>query len=375
MIGRIVRLYGTGQLSARWRGLSAWWLAGLFEVLPHGWLGWIRGHAVPRLLVCREGDSVLCEIQSVTDPAATTIPLRSFNAPSLNAWLANRNLTRSQIRMGAKIDRKLFFVRDLKLPLAAKAALPRILDQEVLRRTPFQPDDILHSATMKTCVSADILSLHHWIVRKDRAEQALTEFGLHLSDVDYLATSDVDNECSPVIWLCDKDQEDPQWARQAIKILAVGALGAVIFGALAFDWCQSSVANGLEMTLGETREKALGGDDHGSFNQTAQLFARKANVSILEIWNELSRLLPDHTFLTEARLGNGEIAISGLSADAARLVRLIDDSPLFTEATLAAGITPDAKEHKDRFSITFKVRNGRSISIPSKGAKPRDVSS
>jgi general secretion pathway protein L len=366
---------GLDLLTTRWRSFSAWWLAGFFEVVPHGWLGWLNGHAVPRLLIRREGDFVVCEIQSAAVTAVTNIPLQRFGTPALDAWLVDCNLLRSQIRLGVKIDRKLFFVRDLKLPLAAKPALPRILDQEVLRRTPFQPAEILHSATIKSVASAEILSLHHWIVRKDRAERALTEFKLQLHDIDFLATSDAGDESAAVIWLSGANHEDPPWARRMTKMLAVAALGAVALGGFAFERCQSSAANAIEIALGEAREKALGGDGHGSFNQTAQLFAMKDNASILEVWNELSRILPDHTFLTEARFVNGDIAISGLSADAARLVRLIDDSPLFTGATLAAGITPDAAEHKDRFSIKFKVRDGRSIALPSKAAKSRDMSS
>jgi general secretion pathway protein L len=87
----------------------------------------------------------------------------------------------------------------------------------------------------------------------------------------------------------------------------------------------------------------------------------KADVGILEIWDELSRVLPDHTFLTETRIADGRVTLSGFSADAARLVRIIDQSPLFTGAALAAAITPDATEHKDRFSISFKVRGGRTM--------------
>ena len=375
MVERIALSYGIDQLTTRWRDFSAWWLAGMIEVMPHGWLGWINGHAVPRLLVRREDDAVVCEIQSASGSAVTNIPLDRFGTAVLNAWLAEKNLARTQVRLGVKIDRKLFFVRDLKLPLAAKTALPRILDQEVLRRTPFQPADILHGATVRSNAGADVLSLHHWIVRKDRIEQALAEFGLRLNDIDFLATNDAEDECAPVVWLCDENHEDPPWTRRAIKLLAAGALSSVILGALAFEYCQSSVASAIEVKLDEAREKALGGDGHGSFDQTAQLFAMKGNASILEIWNELSRILPDHTFLTEARFANGEVAIVGLSADAARLVRLIDDSPLFTGATLAAGITPDAVEHKDRFSIKFKVRDGRTISLPGKVAKSRDMSS
>jgi general secretion pathway protein L len=87
----------------------------------------------------------------------------------------------------------------------------------------------------------------------------------------------------------------------------------------------------------------------------------KADAGVLEIWDELSRVLPDHTFLTETRIADGRVTLSGFSADAARLVRIIDQSPLFSGATLAAAITPDATEHKDRFSITFKVRGGRTV--------------
>jgi general secretion pathway protein L len=90
----------------------------------------------------------------------------------------------------------------------------------------------------------------------------------------------------------------------------------------------------------------------------------KADAGILEIWDELSRVLPDNAFLTETRIANGKVIISGFSADAARLVRVIDQSPLFSGATLATAITPDATEQKDRFSINFKVRGARPVLPP-----------
>ena len=62
----------------------------------------------------------------------------------------------------------------------------------------------------------------------------------------------------------------------------------------------------------------------------------KAEVGVLGVWDELSRILPDHTFLTETRLADGKVTLSGFSADAARLVRIIDQSPLFSGAALTA---------------------------------------
>ena len=92
---------------------------------------------------------------------------------------------------------------------------------------------------------------------------------------------------------------------------------------------------------------------------------------MLEVWDELSRILPDHTFLTESRIADGKVTLSGFSADAARLVRIIDQSPLFSGAALTAAITPDANEHKDRFSISFKVRGGTS-GLQAPGVPPDD---
>jgi general secretion pathway protein L len=98
------------------------------------------------------------------------------------------------------------------------------------------------------------------------------------------------------------------------------------------------------------------------------LFAMKAEVGILEIWDELSRILPDHTFLNETRIADGKVTVSGFSADAARLVRVIDHSPLFADAALATAITPDPTEHKDRFSISFRVR-GAPIERPAESPR------
>jgi len=86
--------------------------------------------------------------------------------------------------------------------------------------------------------------------------------------------------------------------------------------------------------------------------------ALKAVPGSLAAWDELSRVIPDHTFLTEVRVAGGAITLSGVSSDAARLVRILDGSRLFTGATLVGPITPDANEQRDRFRMSLKLRKG-----------------
>jgi general secretion pathway protein L len=355
----VARSDGIHALAALGQSFARWWLSELRQMIPSGWLSWVDGDAVPRLLIWRDRDFVVCRLSSVTGMIEARLPIEGFGVAGLTAWLSECGLRREQVIIGPVIGRDLFLLRDLSMPKAALPALPKILDQEVLRRTPFQLADIWHAGIPVADRAADVVAMHHWIIRKDRAEAALAELGFQVNDIDFLATSDADGEFVPVISFRATREEDPPWARPAVKLLAAAGLGVVIFGLVALEWSQASVATSIEASLIEARE---GGQ--GRLNQATRLFAMKAGVGILEIWDELSRVLPDHTFLTETRVADGTVSLSGFSADAARLVRIIDQSPLFSDAALAAAITPDATEHKDRFSISFKVRGGGTIRAP-----------
>ena len=355
----VARVDGFHALAARWQDFSRWWISELRQVVPSRWLGWADHDVIPRLLIWRDRDLVVCRLASVAGSVESRFPLHDFDAAVINGWLAGNGLGREQVMVGPVIGHDRFFLRDLSVPKAALPALPRILDQEVLRRTPFQLSDIWHAAIPTADGAADILTMCHWIIRKDRAEAVLAELGLTTSDVDFLAASDANGEVAPVIAFRATNHEDPLWARRVVKLLAAAGLGVVMFGLITFEWRQASVATSIEASLIEAREGAQG--NRGSSNQAARLFAMKADAGMLEIWDELSRVLPDHTFLTETRIADGRVTVSGFSADAAHLVRIIDQSPLFSGATLAAAITPDAAEHKDRFSISFKVRGGRTV--------------
>jgi general secretion pathway protein L len=348
---------GFHALAARAQDFSRWWAAELRQLVPSRWLSWAADDVLPRLLIWRDRDLAVCSLASAAGPVQTQFPLRGFGAAALNSWLAERGLRRDQVMVGPVIGNDSYFLRDLSVPKAAFSALPKILDQEVLRRTPFQLSEIWHAAIPTASHEADIVTMGHWIIRKDRAEAALAELGLTATDVDFLAAGDPEGEVTPVIVFRATRLEDPPWARRAAKLLAAAGLGAVLLGLGAFEWCQASVATGIEASLIEARGGAQG--NRGGSGQAAGLFAMKADAGILEIWDELSRILPDHTFLTETRVADGTVTLSGFSADAAHLVRVIDKSPLFSGAALAAAITPDAAEHKDRFSISFKVRGGR----------------
>src|SRR5882757_1680478 len=108
----VTRSDGSQALAARWQDFSRWWLAELRETVPPGWLNWVDGDAVPKLLVWRDRDHAVCRLASVSGPLETRIPLHRFGAAALDAWLVECGLRRDQILAGPVIGRDLFFLRD-----------------------------------------------------------------------------------------------------------------------------------------------------------------------------------------------------------------------------------------------------------------------
>jgi general secretion pathway protein L len=352
---------------ATWgKDFARWWLAGLRDTAPARWREWAEGEATPQVTLWREGDSVACRLVSARGLSEARFALPLFNAAALDQWLIGQGVAREAVTVAPVISRELFFRRELSVPRAAFGALPRILDQEIVRRTPFQLADIWHAATAVGPESDGVVPMCHWIVRRDRAETALSELGLALRDVDCLAVSDDGGEAVPVIAFRAIRDEDPAWALRAVRLLAAAALGAVLLGLVVFEWRQASVAAALETAVAEARQSAQSGRD--GLDPAARLYAMKTDAGILAVWDELSRILPEHTFLTETRIADGTMTLSGFSADAARLVRVIDQSPLFSGAALTSAITPDANERKDRFSIVFKLRGARTATARSRTA-------
>src|SRR5262249_40402715 len=146
-------------------------------------------------------------------------------------------------------------------PKAALGVLPKILDQEVVRRTPFQLSDIWHAGSVVAEGENDVLSMCHWIIRRDRADAALQELGLKGSDVDFLASGNADGDTMPVIQFRITGDEDPPWALRAVRLLAVAAFVSTLCGVAAFEWSQASVASSIESALAEARQGAQNGRD------------------------------------------------------------------------------------------------------------------
>ena len=88
-------------------------------------------------------------------------------------------------------------------------------------------------------------------------------------------------------------------------------------------------------------------------NAIEDLIRKKdANLEVLE---ELTRILPDDTYLRNYVYREGRISIVGLSDSATDLIAILENSPMLHNVVARSGIFRDAQTGKDSFSIEAEL--------------------
>lgn len=350
----------------------AWWRAEFFALFSPATLAWLLDRGERRLVLhVGEQAAVLClQAGKGDEPSAPILP-EELAASTLDAALAARGVTRAATKIVVELPRAAFFVRRFDAPLAAQGDLPRLLTMEIERKTPFKLADVLHGHLVAPHPSAaDKLTVEQWILRRDLLGRAIESSGLSIDEIDGVQPRwpEDDSHPAPMMSVRREVVEGPD--REGRIALAAGVLALVLF-AIGFGvsvWRQQQEMEALDAAIAEASARAASARriaDRAATDSrllTTLREARAKNPTFAELWEEVSRLLPDGAFasemrLTERREGGRSIEIVGFSDSAATLPALFDKSSLFSEAKLTAPITPDPVEKRESFALQASVRS------------------
>ena len=306
---------------------------------------------------------------------APPISADELAASSLDEALARRGLSRQSTRIALELPREAFFIRRFDVPAAAQENLDRLLAAEIERKTPFRAADALFGHVAEPNPDhPDKLTVTQWIVRRDLVAAALDESGVALVDLDSVRPEAFVGEIAPAIVVARETRSSDGFRSLA---LALAALAVVLFvlGVAITVVRQDRIGSELDARLNDvsaraTRVRQMADRAVAESRLLDNLRRERGRLPALaDIWEDVSRVLPDGAYatemrLSEARTGERLIDLVGFSDSAAGLPALFDRSPMFSGAALTSAITPDLREKREGFSLQMKVKPNSAARAP-----------
>jgi general secretion pathway protein L len=247
-----------------------------------------------------------------------------------------------------------FMFRPLELPKRAAEFLDGIVRAQIDRLTPWTTAEAVYSWTPPVEAGADRIKLTVAATARSLVMpyvQALAALGAASvavstrSDGSPAATMTVFEQRSGGALDVTKIRRILTLVFAVAGVTAVLASGVSSFVVDSLDSEQQDITHKITVRRAAMRKNVDGGAQR-MLERRKQTTA--ASVVVLEA---LSKLLPDHTFVTELRIEGGKVQVAGITADAPSLIRLMEQSPHFERATFYAPSTRSPGESGERFHI------------------------
>jgi general secretion pathway protein L len=263
-----------------------------------------------------------------------------------------------------RLNRQDAISRELTLPAAAKENLQQVISYELSRFTPFKPEQVYFALKpVEGEREPGLIKVILVLTRRETLDtlyEDVTLLGMLPVCADYEAAA---NELEPGAdmynLLPDKYREQtaktPRRIYLSLSIAALLLFGGVIGMPV---WFKSQTVEILQERINTIEKEAksisaLQSEVDDIIEETRKLIeAKNARPPVVEIFNELSRLIKDDTWLSYAQYSDGHLQIQGESPAASALIGILEDSSIFSNARFVSPVTQDTSTGMERFQIT-----------------------
>jgi general secretion pathway protein L len=253
----------------------------------------------------------------------------------------------------------------VRLPYASNSNLRKALHYELERLSPVSPDDVYFDfAVLSRDREAGTVEVALRVMRRDivaRAVDLCRAAGLLVSAIHLGA------DAQPADWQIfpiDRKALLRSTARRfGVALLGGAALLLLLLILLAAYLRGAETAESLADEL-STESIHAGRVEHlqhridQATTQLAFLYKQKRAPLFVAVLNDVTRTLPDGTWITEFSLSGNKIRIEGYSHAASDLIGVFDRSGRFANAQFAAPVTQGTSAGIERFDLTFEIAGG-----------------
>lgn len=349
------------------RDVWRWWLEELALLIPRHILEYFS--ASTALLRIREvpggcrfeliaGDKV----QSIGD-----IDLLAAKSDELNVFrqrLIEILETRPQVEFIP--PRESFLSREIYLPLAAESHISSVILYEIDKFTPFKKDSALFGYRItqrhpeQEKFSVEICAIHRDELLPYLSKlQSLNIVPSAVYSPDYIDTTNA-IESLNVLPPSERKQEEPLWNRDAKRYAMLAAISIILVLALPAWYLEMSITrvdSAIEKSRVEASRVAEKRGLVSSHVLAGQAIATRKNghPKKLELLLEVTRAMPDNTWVSRMRVDNDKVTLQGESGKASDLIELLEQSDILKNVRFKSSITYNRRTQDEMYEIEAEL--------------------
>jgi general secretion pathway protein L len=367
------RRFQSFNLADTFRYVGAWWLKEALNLVPDK-VAKLLGPRGRRLLaVGVDGDDVRLQLltNKLVKETVEVVKSDEYSAISIDRFLDKKDLERADVEIGISLPSENIFSRRIVIPREAKAAVKEIVAQDLSKKTPFKPEEI-YSDFIATGAPGqpDKTVVLQWVVKRQYVQEALAIAQIDIENLCFVIGTDSVDKCdhAPFIDLRAASPASQSLLTRAVSFLScLAVVLTIVVGGLVY-WRQQTTLDELDRQIGLVKVKAHEVRAAADRLQERQNMLGRLRMrwsespGFVDLWEEITRVLPSHTWLTELKLAdspNGQeqqVSIVGFSSAATGLVGTLDSSALFSGAALTAPVALDPIEGRERFALQTRVK-------------------
>ncbi|QSA96704.1 PilN domain-containing protein [Methylococcus sp. EFPC2] len=340
-----------------------WWGGELAAILPAP----LRASLWPqraRLLLSRRGEQVQVSLSDDNGERPLGLFPLDESAAREREKLYETTPHLDEAELCLRLGQGQSLLRTFKLPAAASENLRQVMAFEMDRLTPFKADQVYYSIQLIERLPD---------TRQIRVELALTPRAKLDPSLDELASAGwrperviADGARANHDLLPEAFRRPRSRLPQRVNIAAAALFALLLLATLALPaWLNYTLEQQLRQEVRQVTKISKEVEDIKAeaeklAHENGFLLRKKSEEpATLEMLDELSRLIPDQTWLNGLQYRDRKVVIQGQSPAASSLISQIEASPYFKNTNFVSPVTKDVASGQERFQIASEVLGRR----------------
>ncbi len=341
-----------------------WWFTELKQAMPASWQARLQ-HALRRVALRLDGERLLVCV----DENRQLRTLEEFSL-SQDAALQQQQvedlLERNDLQEAPRfllLDRSTVLTKEFKLPLAAEANLQQVLGFEMDRQTPFRSSAVYFDwDVLDRNRTPGQLRLQLFVVPRqevDRAVDALGARGYGLSGVD---VAEQDRTMGLNLLPVERRLRVVNPRTRLNLALGFACLVLLVAAMAQSLYLRAHQVTELEGAIAEVQDEArkvmaIRKQIEDASEAAGFLARRRAAAPLaIELLADITRILPDDTYLDRLVIGEDTVQMQGKSQNAQQLIERVNESQLLSSASFRGSTRLDARSGLEIFELNAVVR-------------------